>query len=158
MLVSTLKEPVWFIFKKINPQRQITRWLDNKIYSYREEIPCLSILVERDIARRDGKSWSQANFTWEVRHNCSTVRVINQWNRLPREAVDFPFLQVFSSGLDVFVENTFNKHEILGSTNSVKFCCAYETGGQAGWYNTPSILKSLRSANGTAIELHYGTG
>lgn len=112
--------------KKIKTQRQTTRWLADKIYSHREKIPGLFILVERDVARRDGKSWSQANFTWEIRRDCSAVRVVNQWNRLPREAVDFPFLQVFSSGLDVFVENTFNKHEILGSTltHSVKFCCA----------------------------------
>lgn len=66
--------------------------------------------------------WGQTHFTGEIRHNCSTVRVISQWNRLPWEAADFPFLQVFTSGLDAFVENTFNKHEILGSTlaNSVK--------------------------------------
>lgn len=71
--------------------------------------------------------WGQAHFTRKIRHNCSTVRVINQWNRLPWEAADFPFLQVFSSGLDAFVENTFNKHEILGPTltNSVKLSCAY---------------------------------
>lgn len=80
------------------------------------------------------KSWSQAHFTREIRHNCSAVRVINQWNRLPWEAADFPFLQVFSSGLDAFVENTFNKHEILGPTltNSVKLSRAYLAGGQAG--------------------------
>lgn len=48
------------------------------------------------------------------------MRVINQWNRLPQEAVDFPFLQVFSSGLDASVENTFNKHKIFGhNANSV---------------------------------------
>lgn len=40
------------------------------------------------------------------------MTVINWWNRLPR--VGFPFLQVFSSGLDASVENAFNKHEILG--------------------------------------------
>ena len=72
---SCLKYACWFlplksfmilIFKKIKnkkKQRQTARWLDNKIYSYREEIPGLFILAERDIARRDGKSWSQANFT-----------------------------------------------------------------------------------------------
>jgi len=64
VLVSTLKEPVCVICEKYNKtQRQATRWLDNKIYSYREELPGLFILVERDVARRDGKSWSQANFT-----------------------------------------------------------------------------------------------
>lgn len=40
------------------------------------------------------------------------MTVINWWNRLPQ--IGFPYLQVFSSGLDASEENAFNKHEILG--------------------------------------------
>ncbi|KFV59768.1 hypothetical protein N341_11432, partial [Tyto alba] len=41
----------------------------------------------------------------EVRKKFFTVRVVMQWNRLPREAVAVPSLEVFKARLDVALSN-----------------------------------------------------
>ena len=41
----------------------------------------------------------------DVRGEFFTVSVVRCWNRLPREVVDTPFLEVFKAGLDETLGN-----------------------------------------------------
>ncbi|KFQ95749.1 hypothetical protein Y956_15465, partial [Nipponia nippon] len=41
----------------------------------------------------------------DARKKLFTVRVVRHWNRLPREAVDAPSLEVFKAGLDGALSN-----------------------------------------------------
>jgi len=39
-------------------------------------------------------------FHLNLRKNFFTLRVTEHWNRLPREVVDFPYLEIFKTRLD----------------------------------------------------------
>ena len=39
-------------------------------------------------------------FHLNMRKNCFTLRVMEHWNRLPREAVESPSLEIFKTSLD----------------------------------------------------------
>jgi len=41
----------------------------------------------------------------DIRQKSYTVRVVRQWNRLPREVVDAPFLDTFKVKLDQALDN-----------------------------------------------------
>ncbi|KFR12985.1 hypothetical protein N306_11107, partial [Opisthocomus hoazin] len=47
----------------------------------------------------------EGRFRLDIRKKLFTVRVVRHWNRLPREAVDAPSLEVFSTRLDVALRN-----------------------------------------------------
>jgi len=40
-----------------------------------------------------------------MRKNFFTLRVTEQWNRLPRDVVECPSLEIFKTSLDVVVRN-----------------------------------------------------
>ncbi|KFP63583.1 hypothetical protein N322_06768, partial [Cariama cristata] len=42
----------------------------------------------------------QGGFSLDIRKNFFTVRIVKRWNRLPRELVDSPSLEVFKKRLD----------------------------------------------------------
>ncbi|KFV68444.1 hypothetical protein N307_04687, partial [Dryobates pubescens] len=53
----------------------------------------------------NGLKLEEGRFSLDIRKKFYTVRVVRHWNRLPREAVDTPSLEVFKARLDEALSN-----------------------------------------------------
>ena len=75
--------------------------LQGSALSLREIQELLSPCIPFDRTGRSGLKLCHGKFRLDIKKNLFTERVVKHWNRLPREVVESPSLDVLKKRLDV---------------------------------------------------------
>jgi len=73
--------------------------------AHRKDGEGLFTRVCSDRTRGDGSKLQEGRFRLDIRKKFFTMSMVKHWNRLPREAVDAPSLEVFKARLDGALRN-----------------------------------------------------
>jgi len=95
-----LRELGLFSLKKTRLRRDLINAYKYLQGGCQEEGARLNSVVPSDRTRGNGHKQKHRKFPLNMRKNFITLRVTEHWNRLPREAVDSPSLEIFKTRLD----------------------------------------------------------
>jgi len=97
---DSLRELGLFSLEKRRLRSDLTAAFQYLKGAYRKDGEGLFTRVCSDRTRGNGSKLKEEGFRLDIRKKLFTMRVVRPWNRLPREAVAAPSLEVFKATLD----------------------------------------------------------
>ncbi|GAB0190271.1 hypothetical protein GRJ2_001492400 [Grus japonensis] len=102
---NRLRELGLFSLEKRRLQRDLAAAFQYQKGAYRKAGGGLFTMACSDRTRGNGFKLKEGRFRLDIRKKIFTMQVVRQWNRLPREIVDAPSLEVFKARLDGALSN-----------------------------------------------------